>query len=62
MDGLGAFLDEDINARQHRNEPACAGLQFEAGDKNTGFKGLMEAISNWKEFYGGQISSIVAIS
>lgn len=30
--------------------------------KILGIKGLMEAVSNWKEFYGGQISSIVAIS
>ena len=30
-----SFLDEGLNARQHRNEPTCVGLQFEAGNKNT---------------------------
>jgi transposase len=30
--------------------------------KILGIKGLLEAIRDWKELYGGQISSIVAIS
>jgi hypothetical protein len=28
--------NEGIKTRRHRNEFACVGLQFEAGDKNTG--------------------------
>ncbi len=36
VDGLRSSLNEDIKARQHRNEPTRVGLQPETGGENNG--------------------------